>query len=121
MARVRALHVLRAMPPSGPDLEVGDTTSPYVPTRILHERTQVFARPSSQYPLATPDDDGDPTTLFDRNDRHDEVPTVRGRQTRSYAAYGAQDERTTTPARPSQQSAVGTQRRSVPPPFRRSR
>jgi hypothetical protein len=96
------------MPASGLDLDIGDETDPYVPT----PRANVFPRPSSAYPLACVDDEN-PTTLFDRDDRAvDEVPTVKGRETRSYAAYD--DERPTTPARPSQQIALRLEQRTVP-------
>ena len=55
------------------DLEVGDATDPYVPSAVLPR----FARPSSQYAFAYPDEEG-PTTLYDREDlRDDERPTAR--------------------------------------------
>ena len=55
------------------DLDVGDATDPYVPAAVLPR----FARPSSQYALAYPDEEG-PTTLYDRGDVSDEErPTSR--------------------------------------------
>ena len=100
-----------------PDREVGDTTDPYVPTPILQERTQLyarpFARPSSQYPLARAELD-DPTALFERED----VPTVRGRTARSY--HLRDDEVPTTPMREPQSHPIVPLRvvgANVPPPM----
>jgi len=91
------------MPASVLDLELDDATDPYAPTHG-HEEAPTFARPSSAYPLAHPDDDGNPTTLFDRDDpSFDEGPTVQG-EPRSYPC----DERTTTPARRSRRFAAVT-------------
>ena len=111
---------------SGSDLEIGDTTDPYVPAQLPppppRDETQIFARPSSQYPLAVVDDDGatepptardpwsDPTTVYDR----DELPTMRGRAARTIDL----DEMTTARA-PSTGSIAKLRmvKRSVPPPF----
>lgn len=112
------------MSDSALDLDVGDSTDPYVPTPIPHERTAVFARPSSRYPLATADlDEGpthsfarqDPTTLWDPEDRaRDELPTVNGKPARTYAAY---DE---LPTKRAPQEVPITRihlaKRAVPPP-----
>jgi len=123
------------MSDSALDLDIGDTTDPYVPTPIPHESTQVFARPtqnfarpSSQYPLAVADlDEGpthslahqDPTTVWDPEDRsRDEVPTVNGKPARTYPAY---DELPTKRA-PQEVPIVPIARvpvakRAVPPPI----
>jgi hypothetical protein len=95
------------------DLDIDDTTDPYVPNRACR-----FARPSSMYPMAISDFDEpeDPTTVFDRDDL--EIPSINERAARG-SGLGELPARCPPPSLPvTQLRVVG---RAVPPPFRRPR